>query len=178
MKNIIGPVVLVVLAIAIFFAVTEPLLAGVAEYKTTQMELNAALDNAELLQDTRDTIDVEFNNFPLPDRAKLDTFLPDSIDNVKLIIDIDDIAKKRAMSIKNTSLDTDSRRDTKLGPDTGSYGTMRLSFTVSGSYAQLERFLEDLARSRRLIDVVSINFRAAEKDFYEYNIVVQTYWLR
>ncbi len=176
--RLFGPIILIILAIAIFFGVTRPQLAATAELAQRATELNDALLNAKKLQDTRERLRADYNNFSPTDKVRLDKLLPDSIDNVKLIIDIDAVAAKYGMTLRDTTLETESTNKADLGPDTRAYGARKLSFRVSGPYAAIQQFLGDLSNSLRLVDPISLSFRSADKDFYEYDVSIRTYWLR
>lgn len=177
--RLLAPIILVILAVAIFFGFTRPQLAATNELSMQAAELNGALENATKLQDARERLKKEFADFRPEDTIRLDKMLPDSIDNVKLIIDIDDVAAKYGMTLRNTTLEADATGGAgDLGPDTSPYGARKLSFRVSGPYAAVQQFLGDLSNSLRLVDPVSLSFRSADKDFYEYDVSIRTYWLR
>ena len=53
-----------------------------------------------------------------------------------------------------------------------------LGFSVQGSYLDFQSFLNDLAHNLRLTDVTTTGFAAAEDGKYNYNVEVQTYWLK
>jgi len=178
MTRALGPIILLILAIGLFFWFTKPQLAEIGELNIRVTELNDALSNAKALQDTRARLREEYNMFSPLDKEKLNKLLPDSIDNVKLIIDVDAIAAQYGMTLRNTTLESEGKSDGALGPDTLSYGAMKLSFRVSGPYAAIQRFLEDISNSLRLTDTVSLSFRSADKDMYEYDVTIKTYWLR
>ena len=64
--------------------------------------------------------------------------------------------------------------------NTKSYNTLLFAFSVQGNYDTLKRFTRDLEQSLRLVDIQQISFRIdnQEDDFYTYEIVIQTYWLK
>lgn len=174
----LGPLILVILAIAIFFGFTRPQLAATGDLSQHATELNDALANSKKLQDTYERLSKEYGDFRSDDKIRLNKMLPDAIDNVKLIIDIDSVASKYGMTLRNTTLESDAQGKADLGPDTRPYGARKLSFRVSGPYVAIQQFLKDLSDSLRLVDPVSVSFRSADKDFYEYDVSIRTYWLR
>ncbi|PIR46569.1 MAG: hypothetical protein COV07_03630 [Candidatus Vogelbacteria bacterium CG10_big_fil_rev_8_21_14_0_10_45_14] len=178
MTKLIAPIVLLVLAVAIFVGFTRSELDETAKLKTRHSELQSALQNAAKLQDTRARLQNEYKTFSADDRSKLDKMLPDAIDQVKLIIDINKRASEYGMTLRNTALEPEDKEGGTLGADTRKYGSMKLSFRVSGPYAAIQRFMQDLSTSLRLIDPVSLSFRSSDKDIYEYDATIRTYWLR
>ena len=176
--KLFGPIIFLALAVAIFFGVTKPLLTDVHTLAMRKSELDSALNNSKALQEKRAAIEKQFNEFKKDDKDNLDKFLPDVIDNIKLIIDLNSVAARYNMALRNTTFASDANENTSLGQDGSPYGAMKLSFRVSGPYAAIKDFLEDLSHSLRLVDTVSLSFRAADTDFYEYDVSIRTYWLR
>ena len=104
--------------------------------------------------------------------------MPDNIDNIRLIIDIDDMAKTYGMRIRNFKADVSTQKET-LGKDTTAYGTLTLSFGTTASYSFFLAFMKDLERSLRIMDITAISFAASETgSLYDYNITLKTYWLK
>lgn len=199
----IFPILLILIAAGIFFVFTDPLLndaifidattgniaGGVFPLLKERGDLNTALSNSAKLQDASRALVDRYNTLSEEERRDVDKLLPDHIDNVQLIIDINSIADKYGMTIKNIKIQTD---DTSANPSSsGRTATTRrqaatatqvekvalLSFTVTGGYNQLRNFLTDLSRSLRLVDVTGLSFTASDQDLYQFNIELKTYWL-
>ncbi len=181
MFRLLFPLVLVAAAGLIFFKFTDPILVQVDELKAEKAKLNEGLENAKelrrVLQDLLDT----YNSFGQGDIDRLTKFLPDNVDNVRLIIDINNIARPYNMTIRNLRIKADEDKGEASvieGGERMNKGAVTLGFSVSGSYDNLQAFLDDLARSLRLVDVTSITFSSNDKNLYDYNIEIQTYWLK
>ena len=117
------------------------------------------------------------------DIANLKQLLPNNIDNVRLIIDINNIAQKRGLIVRNPSIISDASTNQSqsevavrnLTPDKSS---VVISFSVSASYEILKMFLGDLDRSLRIVDIDSVAFSSNDKNLYDYKISLRTYWLK
>lgn len=165
----------------VFFQLTDPILAQVDELKLEKAKLNEGLNNAKELRRVLDDLLETYNQFSSSDLERLNKFLPDNVDNVRLIIDISNIAKPYNMTIRDLRIKADEERGEASvidGGDRMNKGAVTLGFSVSGSYANLQAFLSDLARSLRLVDVSVINFSSNEEGIYDYEIEIQTYWLK
>ncbi len=163
-------------AAGLFFMKTSPVLDHVAQLEKTRMAYyNAEQSNAEfqnLLKEKNDIfIRISDSNIKF-----LDELLPDSIDNVKLIIDINQIASNNGMTIKNISIKGND--NSAIGPDSRPYGIATLGFSVSGPYETFQKFLAALETSFRIIDVTSLSFSAGDKNQYDFNLEVKSYWLK
>lgn len=191
MIRLILPLLLLAAAVGGFFKLTQPMLGEIDTLKLEKAKLNQALDNAKELRQVQDSLLATFRNIDPEDLDKLNKFLPDSIDNVRLIIDVDNIARRSGMSIKGIKIKTAAGQEENSVievADSGVGGTqaMTLGFSVSGPYTNFQSFLSDLARSLRLADVEATGFSSGQGlngegntvDFYTYNVEIKTYWLK
>ncbi len=176
----ITPLLLIVIAIGIFFAYIDPTYAKIRVLKAEESQYNEALDKSRELQAIRDKLLSKFNTFSNEDLERLEKLLPDNVDNVRLIMDIAGIAAKYGMTIKNVSIkDVAVQKEAGVvGPDDKKYGSIGLEFSISSSYNNFIQFIMDLEESLRVVDVTSLSFRSGDTDLYEYNIAVRTYWLK
>lgn len=179
MKGIL-PIICVVVAGFLFYWYVDPTYTEIRELQKEEATLNLALDRALELQEVRDQLLSRYNTFSQSDLSRVEKLLPDHVDNVRLILDIDGIASEYGMRVRNVALEDPKRRQgsNALGPDTLAYESLVLSFTVSGDYATFRQFLGDIERSLRLVDVEGVSFTALDSGIYDYNVTIRTYWLK
>ncbi len=157
---------------------------GIKELWAERSELNRGLENASELAKRRDDLLGKLNAIPVDQRDRLNNFLPDNVDNVQLIIDINNIASNQGMIIKNIKLQTGdenksaNRISVAAASSSNPINTIKLAFSVSGPYESFLNFMDSLAQSLRLVDVSMISFSSDEKNFYTYNVEIKTYWLK
>ncbi len=180
MSRYLTPLLLIAIAVALFFGFTRPLLDEVAATKDETASYAAVLNNASELATVRDALLKQYNAISGEDRARLNKSVPDQVDNVRLIIDVDTVASRYGMKVRNAqvSADVSTGDKTTIGPDGKKYANVSLAFGVSGSYANLKRFLADLEQSLRVVDITSLEFTASDKDVNDYSIKLRTYWYR
>lgn len=172
------PIVLLSLSITAFFLFIDPTYKETKELRRELALFDSALDNSKELQKIRDAIVEEYNNAISPsDKELLSKFLPNTVDNVRLVRDIDSIAAHHGLALRNVRVEFGESVG-EVGPSTRSYGTATVSFAVAASYPFFLAFLSDLERSLRLVDIVSVSFTASDQDLSEYQIGVRTYWLK
>ncbi len=179
------PLVFIVVAVGAYFKFTTPVLNQIDQLRAERNSLNTALANAKKLRAVQESLLASYREIPPADLARLDKFLPDNVDNVRLIIDINNIARKSGMTIRNIRINTDEGKDEASvidqtaggnGPDLGTVG---LGFSVAGSYANFQAFLRNLSASLRLIDLDTTSLSAgASGDSYTYGVTIKTYWLK
>lgn len=208
------PIINIAIAIALFFGVTDPAIngpleksrdkdqnpvyeGGVKVLRAEAAKLDRAMETAQELKEKVTALTADFNNFSEEDRTRLDKLLPDHVDNIQLIIDINNIAARNGMLIKNIKIKTAGEakpndRSTAQAPtpvpvggaavlppgSVNSLDSVTLSFSVTSSYNAYQKFLIDLSKSLRLTDISTTSFESNDKNVYTYNVEIKTYWLR
>jgi predicted nucleotidyltransferase len=109
MKNL-TPIVLIAVSIGVFFLVIDPAYKKVQENNETITENAEMIDLANQLRRERENLNARFNAISADDKEKLEKVLPDAVDNVRLIRDIQDIAATFGITISNIGVtgNTDS----------------------------------------------------------------------
>jgi Tfp pilus assembly protein PilO len=173
------PLIFLIAAVAVFLGYTNPLYQNIKTEQVTASQISGANQKAAQLRAVRDTLTQERNNISDTDIDRLQKLLPDAVDNIGLIIDMNNIAAQYGMSIKDVRINQGSTdKGTSVGPDSNKYGTISMSFVVSTTYENFIAFLQELEASLRLVDVTSVSFSASKNGIYDYNVNIQTYWLK
>jgi len=191
------PIILILVSIAIFFMVIDPQYKEVKGYQVVIEDNNRTLDLANELRKKRDSLRQKYNQISEEEKIKLSNLLPDTVDNVRLIIDINNIAKKYGIAIQNIDINAteDSEKNIKVidsefdnisdkgnisYADTSRVGVISFSFSVSAQYDVFIDFLNDLEEALRIVDIRSIDIERSADDnvFYDYRVNLDTYWLK
>jgi Tfp pilus assembly protein PilO len=177
------PILFVVIAGGIFFGFINPTYTSVKVLKAEEATYDGALTKSRELQSVRDQLLARYNTFSQDDLARLAKLIPDNIDNIRLIIDLDGIASNHGMHVRDVALNTgasqaDRLKSGEIGAGDQRYDYVTLSFTVSGNYDTFRAFLDDLQSSLRLVDVDSVSFTSTATGIYDYGIGIKTYWLK
>lgn len=178
------PIILLILAIGIYFTFTNGRLEELKAIKLVNVGYEEALANSEKLIKVRDTVRDNYNKIDPKDRTKLEKMVPDNVDNVRLIIDANGIAAKRGLSIKNvktsaTNLLSDENTERfQTFNSNPTLDTVTLSFGVSTNYQTFINLLKDIEASLRIMDITKITLQAGEGQNYDYGVEIKTYWLK
>lgn len=194
MLKYILPIILIGVAIAGFFLVTNPLYKEISLQRAQVASYNEALDNSKALEAERDKLTQKYNSFDPDNLARLQKLLPDNVDNIRLILEIEKIASPYGMTLKDVKYDTTSKNTT---PQTAAvaqvgqnkdYGIWDLEFSTQGTYNNFISFVKDLESNLRIVDVSSIDFSSnagssvglnpSLPEAYKYNFKIKTYWLK
>ena len=186
--NLITPIILIVISIGTFFMYTDQayrgtnLADGTQSVKGLQAEnaqYQEALNNTTAIGQKRGTLVTKMEAITSDNLTRLQALLPDNVDNIKLVIDMNQIAENHALTLKNVKLDTAAGTDqTKIGQDNKKYGTVGLSFSVSSSYENFQNFLADLEKSLRLVDITDLSVTGNDTGVYDFSVSLKTYWLK
>jgi len=190
---------------ALFFVITNPLYGDVNKLRKQVEVYNTALDNSKELQARRDELMKNYKSVKKADMERLESFLPNTVNNIKFVLEVERIANIHGMAIEGIKFESIKLDDTKdaTQPEAGTdvissegpsesvpYGVFPVEFTTEGNYDTFISFLKDLEYNLRLVDVKTVVFTVPEvsdnkevgpqKDpsIYKYNVKVETYWLK
>lgn len=177
--------VCLVAAGAIFFMYTQPTYDSVKKVNTQVAQYDAALSKASELQQRKQQLLSVYNTFDPSDIERLQKLLPDHVDNIRLILDLDSLAGKHAMAIQNVAVSSAASAQSQtstLGSVSASkqhYDSLTIKFTTQASYETFQQFLTDLEESLRIVDLISLSItRTSDPSVYTYDITLRTYWLK
>lgn len=181
MMRLLTPLLIVGIAGAIFFYLSDPVLQQIDQLRQDKAKLEESLNYASQLRQKQKDLIAKRSEISVEQQDRLGKFLPDNVDNVRLIIDLNDVAQDYGMSIRNIKIKTDEGKtegQVIQGGGVSDRGSVTLGFSVSGPYNNFLAFVDKLARSLRLVDISGISFSSTDKGDYDYNVEIQTYWLK
>ena len=180
--RLLFPLILVIAAIGLFVMYTNPAYQALKGTQAKVAAYDDALDKSQELKSLRDKLQSARNAFSPEDEQKLVRLLPDQVDNIRLIIDINNIASRRGLVVSNVALGEVSQSSAAatslaVGPSSDPGGSVSLGFAVTASYEEFLSFLQDLEHSLRILDVEKLSFTGATGGKYTFDFVIRTYWL-
>lgn len=195
MFRLIVPVILIGGAIAGFLMIVSPTYKEVQLLKMQANSYNQALDNSKTLENERDKLMSKYKTIDKTNLSKLQKLLPDNVDNIRLILEIEDLAKPYGMVLKDVKYNTTPTEQPTKGNavqggspgklENKNYGDWDLEFSVEGPYTKFLNFITDLENNLRIVDVVSIQFSSdvsgnknPSSENYKYSFKIKTYWLK
>ncbi len=197
MKNT-SSIIIILVSIGAFFFYVDPEYKEVKKLQAEVEENKKILQIANRLDTKKEELGSKFNQISQAEKADLEKLLPDTVDNVRLIIDMNNIAEKFGIVIRDIGIDR-KESDTKepkrvvsqssnfedIVPedaikyvDTSKVGVITFSFSVSAKYEVFLEFLKQLEESLRLVDIRNIEVSRGQGVFYDYKITLDTYWLK
>ncbi|HWA32212.1 MAG TPA: hypothetical protein VG694_02050 [Candidatus Paceibacterota bacterium] len=200
-------IVLIVAAVAGFIVITEPLYKDISGLKAEASVYQSALNNAKEIANKRDALTAQRNAMNQSDIDRLQKMVPDSVDNIRLILEIEQLAAPYGMVLRDIQYDTLSQNALASGqqasastdqnqvstdtsaPDESAgkdYGVWTLQFSTQAPYQNFLSFVSDLEKNLRIVDIASIDFSSDSgaglnpglSESYKYNFKIKTYWLK
>ncbi len=168
--------------------VISPIYANIQDLTLQAESYNEALSNSKRLQVRRDELTQTYNQFSQDSVKALEVMIPNSVDNIGLIQEIQRMALRLGIVIKNVNFDPNQvqledgefeegaentavvQQQNQNLPrrgaveENGLYDTFLLEFTIEGSYQDFVAFLQELEMNLRIVDISNINFTATSLD--------------
>ena len=184
MNNRIPQLIALAVAIGIFFAYVSPTWSGtIATTKSAIASDDKALSAASEYAAQQNELADARNNIDTTDLARLTTLLPDSVDNVVLILDLNALSARSGLLLSNIDvMKSDAKSSNSIGalPATGvsPVGSIDLSLSAIGTYDAFRAFLTGVEKSARLLDIRDLVVKGSDTGSYVYKMTLRLYWLR
>ncbi len=194
MYRLLTPILAFIVAFTLFFTFIQP---TIDEYKKIDIEVSdyeQALVSANRLQDRVNELIADKNAIPQSDYERLMTFLPNTIDEVGIVLMLDDLASRNNLAVDQISvqsartrgsgasaapvtdmafdddLDASAKNEqtradgTVVRKPTDSIDTVMLNFSITGQYQDFRKFIAELERSLTLMDIVQLTISESKDE--------------
>src|SRR5680860_725828 len=163
--------VLIGLSIALFFTYTSPLYGDVVLLRKEMTSYDQALNNSKALENERDKLTQKYNAIGGENLNKLQKLLPESVDNIRLVLELEKLALPYSMVLKDVKYDATGKEPVSSpGVIQGevlnqnlrkNYGVWSLEFSTEGGYSNFINFMKDIENNLRIVDITSISFSSS-----------------
>ena len=186
MKRFIVPIFFMLISSGIYILYVDPTYAEIKVLRAKIDAVEASKIDADTAKQKIDKLAKVESSFPADYVIKLRTLLPDSIDDTRLIIDVNAMALRDGLHIKNPKISTENTSVKKGAP---AYIAHNIDFTVTAPYSAFRSFLHDMEGNLSLRDMGAISFssqtgdaealkyRNPEQIPHEYHVSFTTYSL-
>ncbi len=170
MIKVLAPILFLMIAGGLFFTYIRPAYDALQSFQSLETKLDDAIRmNTELTakrQKLRDTV----ASFSADDVNRLEQMLPDDIDPVGIIIQLDTLAQRNGLQVTAYKLPDVSRQTTAARPGTQQAQAEPKATPVvfglecTGPYAGLKQFLYQMEGSVGLWDVTGLTINTAQQN--------------
>lgn len=138
------------------------------------------LNNIEEINESRERLVANYNSISKAEIERLGKVLPANVDTVRLALDLDSIAAKYGISIQDVKIDQNQNTATQVSlPGHGlPYEKTPVRVSFVSTYENFKKFLDDLEKSLRIMDIKEVTFLVTDNGLYEHTILLDTYWVK
>lgn len=176
------PALALLVAVGLFFGYINPERTGPIATTRAQIEsYESALAAADRFKEREGQLIVARANVPSDGLARLAAFLPDGVDNVQIILDLNTLAARSGVTLSDfdTAMPaSETEMSGDLAWENGSVDSLDITLSATGTYAAFRNFLDGIESSLRLLDVVSVSVADSATGVYTYDMTIRLYWLR
>lgn len=185
MSSRVLPLIALAAAAGIFFAYVNPTWSGPIAAANDAIALDdSALDAAEEYATRQNELAAARAALDPENLERLTALLPDSVDNVGLILDVNALAARSGISLANIDVAMVDGGAKSGAPSAlpiamaNPVGSINLSLTALGTFSAFQTFMSGIERSARLLDVQDIVVKGSDTGVYTYQVTLRLYWLR
>lgn len=174
---------LLVASFAVYYLVLNPLYTGVGTIWQPEQGVSAVRDlnnqyrdtlaQADLLYKQAEGLRTDYGKVQADTKQTMTMMVPDSIDPVRLVSEVSNIASQAGVALGDISYAANSDNDPLLGSYT-------VSFNVKTSYSKFKELMRNYETSLRLFTIQSVSFGIPQKegDLITFQVKLETYYLK
>lgn len=169
----------IIVSIAILYSFVLPKWEEVSVLRAEQSKYQDAIEKTTAIETKKNDLLAKFNEIKSEDRARIESLIPDNFDFVRLVSQIDGVGSRYGISIDKVQY---REHDASVGNSIGEaqppkiYRSASISFTFNSTYENFNKFMNDLEKSLRILDVKSIRISPTESGAYSFDMEIDTYW--
>jgi hypothetical protein len=207
MMTRIIPIGALLIALGIFFGYINPTYTGkIAAAKQQITSYDSALAAAKTFTTKENELIQKRNAISPENMTRMNSYLPDGVDNIQLIIDLNALAARSGITLSDFSIHTNQQTAAAAagGAASGAAGqpaaapapaptptangapsiqsssltnSLDLSVSAKGTYTAFHSFLAAAEQSLRPLDIVQLSVKDSSTGVYTYSLTFRIYWL-
>lgn len=188
MNRYLMPLAVVAVSLGVYFFYIDAAYVGITQKLASEKVIESFLLDAQNARAKLDSVVAEYRAFPLGTDARLQVLLPDEVDPVRLVVDVNAVAEKHGLILKTPLVTLGV-----INPESpAEYVSHTIRFNVVSTYPVFREFLLDIQSSLALRDFDKIAFSAPSETpdkagqiisdprftVFDYSVELTTYSLR
>lgn len=183
--------ILIVLAFGAYFTFTSAKIDEVKAINESNKQYEEAIAKADQLIKVRDKLRDDYNAISDMDKDRLNKMVPNIADNIRLAIDLNNLAFKYGYTLRNVNISNPQSTDdiikaksaegnpTSNKPMTaGQIMPITISFSVTSPFAKFRTFMTEIESNLRIMDLTSLTMTVNDSGIYDFSVTYKTYWLK
>jgi hypothetical protein len=191
------PIVMILAAAGIGYAYIYQTYTGpITDAQQQIASYDSALAAANTFSQKEADLTTQRNAISASDLQRLSTYMPDGVDNIQLIVDLDALAARSGVTLSGFAIQNNSTpSDAAAAPadasstnpsassspspsSTSATDSLDLSVTATGTYDAFQSFLTTAEQSSRPLDITNLSLKYSSTGVYTYAITFRIYWLQ
>ena len=163
LRNLLLPILLIVIASASFFYYTKPAYDGTKDTTVQITEYERALSQVQETQQLRDDLLGRFNQISEQQSYTMSQILPTEFDQVRFLIELDRLAAQSGLTLQNVSFSSAAAGEQAAdgaGQTESGVQTTEVSFSTTASYDDALVLARNIERSAQIIDITELSVGA------------------
>ena len=183
MNRSLTATIFIAMALGLYFTVTKTVMTDASKINQSNKDYEQAIANvSKILQKFDELVDKK-KRIGTENLDKLEKMVPQKMDNIRLIIDLNSIAFRYGFVLKGIQATAATNNVTTAATQPGIIPapvleSVTVTFSVSAPYQQFINFLQDLESTLRIMDVTSLSVNTSETGIYDWKVELKTYWLK
>jgi len=187
MIRTITPLFSIIIALVVFFFYTKPMFAEIKQLQSESEQYEQAASRARELNNELMSKVQSLQSFGPENRERLDILVPQTIDEVRALVDLSERARTHNLLFGNTLVENseETQREITQKPKSSTASALGyndiastdIGFSVIGTYQQFKDFMLDIERSLVTMEVTSITFNASAGELQQYEVTVRLFAL-
>lgn len=168
---------MILASVGVVMMYTMPTYEKVKKLQQEESHVSQTLGNASKLKEIIEDLKRQYDNFPVETREKLAKMLPDVVEPIDVIVEVNSIADNRVIvsDAKASNEEVESNPELFVYKP---YSTIKATYDVSADYSRLLDFIHDLEHNLRLTDISKLDITADDgSGFIDVTVDTNTYWL-
>ena len=183
------PIFCVILSAMMILFIIDPALKKAKMYKIELADLQATEQKVQSILKIYDNLNDKFKQIDASVLENVNVALPENVNNVKLILALEGIAKSHSMALKDVKVELKDNQNTQQSESqTPDLKKVTIEVSVIGSYDSYLAFMKDVEQSMQLMTFKQVDFKAdratgdqnkaaAQNDIQmTYVTKMETYW--
>lgn len=178
-------------AVSAFIFYVRPTYDAAQSFKASIARYDSALEKTKEIQVLKRDLLTRYNLFAGDNIDRLLKMVPDHVDNVRLVLDLDGIAAQYGLRVQNVEAEAITKKeDTQSATLVGGsadepYQSLTLQFEVVSTYSDFLSLMRDLESSLRVVEIESLSLKqygtppsTQNEPLYTFSVVMRTFWLK
>lgn len=175
------PILSLLIAVFLYTLFTQPMYDQVVALEQEVAEYKRATEQYQVFSaELQEKISIKENRSAY-DSERLDMLVPEEVNDVRLLVDLEAMAESQNLLFGNIAIDSG---DTELSGQSSNEAkvqaqdelrTTDITFEVVGTYEQFKNLLRNIENSLQLLEVTNVGFAVTEGLFQQFTITVRAY---